>query len=716
MNMHWIDWTIVGGLIFFITSVAIYTKRYTKGVADFLAAGRSARRYLLCVAGGMAGLGAITIVGRFESFYQAGFTAMWWGMLLVPVAVFIALSGWVIYRFRETRALTMAQFFEVRYSGKFRVFAGIVAWTSGIVNFGIFPAVGARFFIYFCGLPPEFSVLGVPVQTFATLMFLLLAISLFFVFLGGQIAVIVTDFIQGMFCNIAFLIILIFFIFKFEWGEIISTLIQAAPADKSMIHPFQTSKIESFNIFFYILSALTIIYGTRAWQGAQGYNSSAKNAHEARMGGILGEWRAMILLLLLMLLPICAYVVLNNPGFTGVAADVNNILGGIENKAVRTQMIVPVTLAKVLPIGLVGVFAAVMLAAFISTHDTYLHSWGSIFIQDVILPFRKKPFSTKEHIWLLRFSILFVAVFIFMFSLLFQQNDYILMFFSATGAIFIGGAGACIVGGLYWKRGTTLGAWVALATGAIVASSGIALQQTWKDSLYPWLLANTPGFLAGMKYVLEGISYNVKWINWKVGPEKFPLHGQWINFLAIILSITGYIVCSLIEGFVKKSKGFDLDHLLHRGKYAIKGEHEHHVAKPATGLRALIPSKEFSFGDKIIFYAQMTWTLGWFVIFVVGTAINLRWDVPAESWATFWGWKIGITIVLGIGTTIWFIFGGLSDLKYMFNILRTAQRNDLDMGMVIDHHNLGENEKNGKIATNEKTSPGSKPAEFNNNE
>ena len=41
-----------------------------------------------------------------------------------PIILFVAISGWVIYRFRETRALTLAQFFEVRYSKKFRLFMG----------------------------------------------------------------------------------------------------------------------------------------------------------------------------------------------------------------------------------------------------------------------------------------------------------------------------------------------------------------------------------------------------------------------------------------------------------------------------------------------------------------------------------------------------------------------------------------------------------------
>ena len=162
-----------------------------------------------------------------------------------------------------------------------------------------------------------------------------------------------------------------------------------------------------------------------AWRGSQGYACSAKNAHEARMGGILGEWRGLVLMLLLLMLPNAAYVGMHNPAFAPMAAEAQKVLSGIENPTIQKQMTVSVVLSKMFPVGLLGLFCAVMLAAFISTHDTYLHSWGSIFVQDVILPFRKKPFSPKQHIWLLRFSVLFVAIFIFFFSLLFKQNEYI---------------------------------------------------------------------------------------------------------------------------------------------------------------------------------------------------------------------------------------------------------------------------------------------------
>jgi Na+/proline symporter len=685
--MHFIDWAIVGSLLLVIISAAIYTKKYTESVSDFLSANRCARRYLLCISSGMSALGAISIIALFEMYYIGGFTATWWALMMTPVALILALTGWVNYRYRETRVFTLAQFFEVRYSKSFRIFAGILGWVAGIINFGIFPAVGSKFFVYYCGLPEYVPYLGI--SSYAFVMLLLIGISLFFVFLGGQIAVMLTDFIQGMFTNVVLLIILGYILYQFDWSVLIETL-QGAPENESMINPFKTSKIDAFNFFYFFIGAIGMVYSRIAWQGSQGYACFAKNAHEARMGGILGEWRALVLMLLLLMLPVAAYVVLHNPAFAPVAAEAQQILSGIDNPTIRKQMTVPIVLSKMLPVGLIGLFCGIMLAAFISTHDTYLHSWGSIFIQDVILPFRKKPFSPKQHIWLLRFSVLFVAIFIFCFSMLFKQNEYILMFFAITGAIFIGGAGACIVGGLYWKRGTSSGAWTALTIGCVMAIGGMVLRQTWASTIYPWMELNTPSVISGLTLVIEGISNAIPGINWKVGPEAFPINSQWIYFSSILMAVGGYATCSIFEWLVWKRPAFNMDKLLHRGEYAIKGEHEQEIKKPPTGLKAILPSAEFTKSDKFIYYGNLTWTLAWFSVFVIGSIYNIMVDVPDSSWATFWAWRIGITLVIGIITTFWFLIGGLQDVRDMFHTLKTVKRNALDDGMVVRHHNLGE--------------------------
>ena len=701
-NMHALDWCIVLGLLVVIVGAAISTKKYTQSIADFLAASRCAGRYLLCISQGMAGLGAISIVAFFEMYYSAGFSADWWFLMMTPLALIIALSGWVIYRYRETRVMTMAQFFEVRYSRGVRVYAGILGWVAGIVNFGIFPAVGGRFFLNFCGFPHYYVPLNLIIWetqidlVFAGIMLLLLAISLFFVFIGGQIAVMVTDFIQGIFTNIVFLIILGTIFWMFDWSTIIETL-KGAPEDASMINPYHTAKVD-FNVFYFLIGAFTYVYGWKAWQGSQGYNASARTAHEAKMAGILGEWRGLVFTMVAMFLPIGAYVIMHHGGYEQVVGDVNQALDQIPNETIREQMTVPTVLAKSLPVGIIGLLCATMLAAFISTHDTYLHSWGSMFIQDVILPFRKKPFTPKQHMWLLRFSILFVAVFIFFWSLFFPQNDKIFMFFAVTGAIYIGGAGSLIIGGLYWKRGSTTGAWVAMTTGLVVAGVCFLLRWFWPNLWYPLLDEYMPGLLSFLKKVIEGAAGLVPGINWEVGPDSFPFDGQWINFFAMSLSIVGYIGISLFEWLVLGKPACNMDRMLHRGKYAVTADHEGKVVKPVAGLKAVLPSEEFSFSDKCIYYGKLIWTLGWFAIFAfatihyIGSSFGWWAEFSDDVWVTFWAWRIWIIVILGIGTTIWFLIGGIVDMHKLYKTLSELKRDFSDVGIVTRHRDDDDDE------------------------
>jgi solute:Na+ symporter, SSS family len=196
--------------------------------------------------------------------------------------------------------------------------------------------------------------------------------------------------------------------------------------------------------------------------------------------------------------------------------------------------------------------------------------------------------------------------------------------------------------------------------------------------------------ITGLSYVVDGISNNVPGINWKVEPKIFPINSQWIYFFSMITAATGYIALSLVEWLVQKRPAFNMDKLLHRGEYAIQGEHAQKIKKPPTGLKAILPSIEFTKSDKFIYYAKLVWSLVWFVIFVIFSSYNLVFDVPDSVWATFWTWKIGIILVIGIGTTIWFFIGGVYDIRDMMITLKTVKRNVLDDGMVVDHHNLGE--------------------------
>lgn len=105
-GMHWIDWVIVAVPFLVVVAVAAYTQRYVKGVADFLAARRVAGRYVVAVSSGEAAMGLISVVAVFELYYQSGFAIGFWGALATPVSLVIALTGFCIYRYRESRAMT----------------------------------------------------------------------------------------------------------------------------------------------------------------------------------------------------------------------------------------------------------------------------------------------------------------------------------------------------------------------------------------------------------------------------------------------------------------------------------------------------------------------------------------------------------------------------------------------------------------------------------
>jgi SSS family solute:Na+ symporter len=287
----------------------------------------------------------------------------------------------------------------------------------------------------------------------------------------------------------------------------------------------------------------------------------------------------------------------------------------------------------------------VMLAASIACHETYLHSWGSIFIQDVVMPIRKRPFAPEQHLQYLKAAILGVAVFIFFFSLLFQQSEYIFLFFAVTGAIFAGGSGAVIIGGLYWKRGTTAAAWSAMITGSVVAVGGIVIQQIDKN---------------------------------------FFINGQMFWGLAMAASSVVYVLVSLATGRGKRT--FDMDRMLHRGRYLIREEYKVVDETPVKGWKVLGMGREFTKFDKVIYIATYAWTFSWVVVFIIGTIVNLTGSVGNAAWMSFWKTYVWIYLATSVVVIVWFSTGGLINLRQMIKTLKTMTRDHADDGFVHKDH------------------------------
>ncbi len=661
MNMHAVDWLIVAALLAVLAYGALRTRTYSRSVAAFLAADRCAGRYLITVAYGMSQLGVITLVWYFESNYQVGYASIWWPLMEGPAWIIMALSGWVIYRYRQTRAMTLAQFFEMRYSRNFRVFAGVVGWLSGLINFGIFPSVSTRFFMALCGLPDQVEIGGWPIAVYPVLMLLLIGIALFFTFVGGQISVMVTDFLQGTFTNVVFLVLAVFLLGTFRW-ERIATALLAVPPEKSLVHPFHLGQESDFNFWYYLIGVVIMFYGAMAWQGGtSGYNCAARTAHEAKMAGILGNWRFRVLMLIVLVLPICVRTLEHHPDFAGQAAALHDRLESVESPTLQNQLRAAFAMALIFPRGLLGLACAAVLAAHIGTHTAYLHSWGTILVQDVILPFRRRPFTTAQHLRWLKASICVVAVLIFAISLVFRHAQYIAMYCSLTGAVFVGGAGAAIIGGLYWKRGTTAAAWAAMIVGMTTALVGLGVEQMDTEALAA--LGSHPqlGGVASAALCLQ---------------TRFT--GQQITFFAIALAVTAYASVSLLG----RRTVHDMDRLLHRGAHAVAEDVTHRDERPPRWWEKLGFSREFAGADRVITYISVGWPLFWTLVFIVGTVYNLTVDVPSAAWLRFWhGWTWFI-LVCAVLVTMWFTVGGCRDLRDLFRLMRSRRADATDDGRV----------------------------------
>jgi len=643
MNLSWVDWAIMAVAVVSLRFVSLSTRTHMKGVADFLAANRCAGRYLLTIASAMGGIGVVSIVAGYEVLSSAGTAASWWGSLAIPVGIIMVLTGWVYYRFRETRALTMAQFFEMRYSKRFRINAGILCWVSGVLNFGIFPGVAARFFIYYCGLPQHFHIGSLPFEfnTFATVMAIDLSLALSFVLMGGQISVMVTECAQGMFCTIAFMVIIASIMMHFSYGDMMHALQLGSKPNASTLNPFHTSQIKDFNVWYYLIAVFGMFYTQLSWQGTSGFNSSARSPHVQKMGQIIGGWRGVPQTLAISLLGLAALVVLRLPQHAAEAQVINAALDKIPNPTIKGQMILPVAMAHVLPMGIKGLFGTIMLFISFTCHDTYMHSWGSIFIQDVYIPLKNKVLAPAEHIRILRLSILFVALFSFFFSWWYQPDQKILMFFAVTGTIWLGGSGAVIVGGLYWKRGTTAAAYAALYSGAILGLFGLWLPSLWKNHY----------------------------------GTDCPVNGQYLWFIGMVMSLIIYASVSFISG--KGKELFNLSKMLHRGEYADEKSHIVDEYKGSRWAKVVGITSEFSKGDKFLAIFLVTWNMLNFTWFIVFTIINLLFPITDQAWMTYNWVQVLINLTLSVPCAIWFTIGGIIDIRALFKHAMTPMTDGL---------------------------------------
>ena len=767
--MLWYDWLIVVVPVLFVLGMGFYTRRYLRDVTAYLSAGRVCGRYVISVGNIANGLSIIGLLGYVEVHYKTGFALAFWNSVILPISVILGLFGYCTYRFRETKAQSIGQFLEMRYSRSFRIFAAALRSISEMLANMIMPALAARFFIYFLDLPERLSLFGFQLPTFNILMIVILAMAISIICFGGSLGIIITDTIQGFICYPLLALFVVFLLCKFSWSGQIVPVMMDRVGGESFLDPYDIANLRDFNFVLLSVTVMAAFLHCASWIGAGGTSTAARSPHEQKMASLLGTWRSAMGTLFYVLIAVGLLTFLNHRDFAEdahrirlqltdkVAAEVvkdpalraavaekirevpvqrqrigenaplsdrenldtrcldrgRELLSarqGSEGKALfqkfRTlyyQLLAPVTLRNMLPAGMMGLFCLLMVLAMVSTDDSRIFSAAITIGQDVILPLCKRPLSPREHMWMIRITAILIGVFFFLGSSFMAQLDYIQLYVTLACTMWLGGCGPVIIFGLYSRFGTAKGAWTSLLTGMGMALLGAAVQRNWADKVYPFLAAHS--LTGAADRFLRAVSKPFHpYIIWQMDDVKCPINSYEWYLITMLVTLVLYIAVSLLTC----KEPFNLDRMLHRGRYALEGKREIASAwswKSVWGkLIGITP--EYTRGDKVIAWSYFLYSFVYqFVLAFIAVIVwNLFRQWSPQEWALYF--LIVFLIVPGVMAAIsavWFGIGGGIDLARMFRDLGKRVADPLDDGRVEGHMSLADKAQLEAVDQREKT-------------
>lgn len=471
MNFSIIDWII---LIVYLTGtvyVGIWVKKYVQNLSGYIVAGRKIKVSLGIATFTATELGTVTFVYFGELGYLTGFACFIIGILALFAYTFVGKTGFIIEKLRAYGMMTIPQFYELRFNKKVRVLGGLILFIGGILNMGIFLKFDGIFLSEVMGFGP---------QALGFIMTLMLIIVMSYTILGGMFSVVITDFMQYVVLSFAMLATTVIVLFNVDLSEISSAVVSGY--GEGGINPIENDR---FGWSFIVWILVTNIAAAALWQPGTSKALSSKSPEIAKkvfwVTGLTFAGRAMI------------------PMFWGVAAFAYFGPGESSTAAM------PMLLGELLPVGLLGLLVAGLLAASMSTYSSYVLAWSSVLTLDVINVLKPGGYDEEKTIWIARVISGLIGLFLLIFGLYYQIPETAFQYLFITGTMYTAGALGTISAGLYWKKANSVGAYTALILGAIVPA-GFLVLENFSDALPVWLQFVTDVNIAGfLSFILAAL-------------------------------------------------------------------------------------------------------------------------------------------------------------------------------------------------------------------
>jgi SSS family solute:Na+ symporter len=314
-----------------------------------------------------------------------------------------------------------------------RLVAGVLVAIGGLLNMGVFLKVEGTFLTIITGLP---------LSDLKWTMTAILLLELVYTVLGGMVSIVITDFLQFIMLSLGTVLVTGYVIRTVGWHHMQAAVLTNMGAGG--FSPIAAPDYGWAYIFFQLVLWMAL---DTCWQTTAMRTFAAKDPETSKK---VFFWTGFIFLGRGMM-----------PMLWGIGA-----LAYFGPKHDSLQAM-PEMIARILPAGVLGLVVAGMLAATMSVNSSYLLGWSSVISQDIVLPLRRRPLTPRGQLVLNRLTNVFVSVFILFWGLWYTLPGPVYFYLNITATLFLAGAFSAFIGGLFWSRANTTGAYCAMIGGAL---------------------------------------------------------------------------------------------------------------------------------------------------------------------------------------------------------------------------------------------------------
>lgn len=441
-------WTLAAFAVYLLGMLLIgasYMKK-TKSSEDFFLGGRGLNGWVAALSAQASDMSGWMLMGLPGTIYAFGTGQVWIaiGLLIGTILNWLLVSGRLRrYTIRANNSLTLPKYFENRFEDKHKIML-LVSSVAIVIFFLVYTAsalsAGGKLFN---------SIFGIDYKICLTIGALVI---LGYTFMGGFMAVCVTDFIQGMLMLVGVVTIPVIAFFLVGAGNVMDNITSSGVNAGHFLNIMNNEKGDTLSVID-IVSQLGWALGYFGMPHILVRFMAIRSENEVKKSRFIGcAWCAISLAFACFIGVIGrAYIV---PALESSKSE--NIFIEMIQKVFNEDIGIPF-------IG--GIFLCGILAAIMSTADSQLLVTSSAVSEDIYHSCVNPKASSKKILWISRLTVLIVAVIAYIIAL--DPNSSIMGLVSNAWAGLGASFGPTVLMSLYWRRTNLAGAAAGVASGAL---------------------------------------------------------------------------------------------------------------------------------------------------------------------------------------------------------------------------------------------------------